>query len=284
MTTGQFIQLKLRAWAERSGIPLQGSAGERGQPNYTLSVEQNILGGLLPAVEASFKDGAGGELRGTIPTMSALHSSAALAVNLFQYWLKHDDLASLAQLLEVPSHNIESGAFEDCFPVCSDPASRGFRDPPHLDFALRYTDGARVGIECKLFEPYGRLDHDPLRQAYLQLSDSWADIPACRALGEELARGPAGYERLGASQLLKHLLGLKFGTATNKIRLLYLFYDAMGDEAAQHRDEVRRFQAAIKSDGIWFEPLTVQEFILRAVRNVRSDHPEYVDYLAMRYL
>src|SRR5687768_11968517 len=107
MTTGQFIQLKLRAWAERSGIPLQGSAGERGQPNYTLSVEQNILGGLLPVVDASFKHGAGGELRGTIPTMSALHSSAALAVNLFQYWLKHDDLTTLAQLLGVPSHNIE---------------------------------------------------------------------------------------------------------------------------------------------------------------------------------
>jgi restriction endonuclease-like protein len=285
VTSGKFIKRKLQAWAERNGICLQGSAGDRGESNYTLSVEQNIFGAaLLPSVRAAFERGAGGELRGVIPTMSALHSSSALAVNLFQHWVGRKELSTLARLLEVPSQKIADAAFEDCFPVCDDPQRHGFKEPPHLDFAIRYGDGSRVGVECKLFEPYGRLDHAQLRQAYLDLPDAWADIPSCRSLAEQLAVGDAGYHRFGASQLLKHLLGLRFGAAIGTIRLIYVYYDAIGDEAAEHRDELRRFHAVVTRDGIRFEPLSVQEFILRAVKHVRAEHHTYVDYLAQRYL
>ena len=199
---------------------LQGSAGVRGEPNYTHSIEQNLFDQiLLPSVRASFERGAGGELRGSIPTMSALHSSAAMAVNLFQYWVRNGDLAGLAGLLEIPSLDVASADFEDCFPVCEDPQRHGFNEPPHLDFAFRFQDGSRAGIECKLFEPYGRLEHAPLRRPYLNLTDAWSDIPACRTLAEQLATGSAGFHRLGASQLLKHILGLRFGAATAKARL-----------------------------------------------------------------
>lgn len=285
MTSGQFIQKKLQTWAARKGISLQGSAGVRGEPNYTHSIEENLFDQiLLPSVRASFERGAGGELRGGIPTMSALHSSAAMAVNLFQYWVRNGDLAALAGLLEIPSLDLASADFEDCFPVCEDPQRHGFNEPPHLDFAFRFQDGSRVGIECKLFEPYGRLDHAPLRRPYLNLTDAWSDIPACRALAEQLATGPAGFHRLGASQLLKHILGLKFGAATAKVRLLYLYCDAIGDEAAEHREEIRRFRKHIEADPVRFVPMSVQEFILRAVTRAREDHSSYVDYLAERYL
>lgn len=285
MDSGQYIQWKLQAWASRKGFRLKGSAGERGEPNYTHSVEQNIFGGkLLDAVADSFGEGAGGELKGDIPKMSALHSSAALAVNLFQYWVSSGDLKTLAQLLDVPSLGIASARFEDRFPVCTDPQSRGFREPPHLDFALRYQDAARIGIECKLFEPFGRLAHTPLRGQYLELPDAWGDIPACRSIAEHLASGTSTYRRLQASQLLKHILGLKFGVSIDKVRLLYLYLDAIGDEAAEHRHEIRQFQAAIASDQVHFVPISVQQFIFRAVHRVRDDHSEYVDYLAERYL
>ena len=285
MRTGEFIKRKLQAWAARNGIPLQGSAGERGEPNYTLRLEDNIFGGaLLPSVRAAFERGAGGELRGDIPTMSALHSSAAMAVNLFQYWVRRDDLSTLARLLEIPSQKIAGASFEDCFPVCDDPAAHGFKEPPHLDFALRYEDGSRVGVECKLFEPYGRLSHASLSRAYLELPDAWSDLPACRTLAEQLVDGPAGYQRLGASQLLKHILGLKFGLPVDRWRLLYVYYDAMGAEAAAHREELQRFEALVTRDGIYFDPMPVQDFIIRAVALVRDDHTAYVDYLAARYL
>lgn len=285
MTSGSIVQGKLQAWARRKGISLQGSAGERGAPNYTKSVEENLFARtLLPAVRQSFEQGAGGELRGAIPTMSALHSSAALAVNLFQYWLSREDIITLATVLEVPSRHISSAAFEDCFPVCVDASARGFKTDPHLDFAIRYDDGSRVGIECKLFEPYGRLDEKPLKAVYLDLGDAWDDIPGCRRVAQQLLDAGADFRRLGASQLVKHILGLKLGIATSKWRLLYLYLDAPGDEAAEHRAEIKRFRESIATDGIQFVALTVQEFILRAVSRLRSSHTEYVDYLAERYL
>lgn len=285
MNSGEYIQRKLQAWACRSGIQLQGADAGHGAPNYTHTVGENIFGGVIhEAVDAAFAAGAGGELNGDIPRMSALHSSSALAVNLFQYWVARGDIRALAQLLDVPSTNVVSAKFEDQFPVCIAPEAHGFKEPPHLDFALRYKKGERVGVECKLFEPFGRRDHKPLRQAYLALPNAWTDIPASRALAEQLALGPAGYDRLGPSQLLKHILGLKFQTPSEKVRLIYLYYDAIGDEAAEHRREIQQFQAAIAGDPIRFVPMSVQKFILRAVGRVRADHTECVDYLAERYL
>lgn len=285
MNSGKYIQERFQAWAVRNGIQLQGSAGDRGEPNYTLSVEENLFGGKIRGdVAASFRAGAGGELDGQIPTMSALHSSAAMAVNLFQHWLDCGDLETLARLLQVPSKNIESGKFEDQFPVCMNPESSGFPRSPHLDFALRYKGGECVGIECKLFEPYGRLDHKNLSKSYLTLSDVWHDLPACQALAVQLAEGPAGYHRLGPSQLLKHILGLKFGRKTEKTRLLYLYYDAPGPEAAEHRQEIIRFQEAIAGDPIRFVPMPVQEFIIRSFQQVREGHAAYADYVSERYL
>jgi hypothetical protein len=285
MTSGEYVQRKLQAWAVRQGLPLQGSAGDKGRPNYTRSAAANIFEGtILPSVKTCFEEGAGGELRGKIPTMSALHSSAAMTVNLFQYWVKQGDLATLARLLAIPSPNIGGAKFEDHFEVCEDSQKHGFAEPPHLDFALRYANGDRVGIECKLFEPYGRVQHSPLKRKYLELGGAWDDIPGCRLLAEQLAVGDAGFHRLGASQLIKHILGLKFGADVKDVRLLYLYYDAIGADAAEHRGELARFQEHVAHDSVRFVVLSVQEFIVRAVTRVRATHTAYVDYLAARYL
>ena len=285
MNSGDYIKHKLQAWAERKGIQLQGSAGTRGERNYTMSVGQNIFGGEIhPAVRAAFEAGAGGELEGPIPTMSALHSSSALAVNLFQYWVVRGEIGAIAKLIEVPSGGIKSGKFEDTFPVSATPESDGFKVAPHLDFAMRYEDGSVVGVECKLFEPFGRLGHAPLKPAYLALKNAWGEISECHALAERLAVGDAGFHRLGASQLLKHILGLRFQAPNAKMRLIYLYYDALGQEAAEHAQEIREFQKLIARDPIFFAAMSVQEFILRAIRRVRADHAAYVDYLAERYL
>ena len=99
MKSADFIQRKLQAWAHRKNITLQGSEGERGQPNYTLSLGKNLFGGELHTqARAAFDAGAGGEIRGAIPSMSALHSSSAMAVNLFQYWLENQKLQILAEM------------------------------------------------------------------------------------------------------------------------------------------------------------------------------------------
>lgn len=286
MKTANFIHGKFQAWAHRRNIMLQGSEGRRGQPNYTLDIEQNLFGGRLQdETRAAFKAGAGGELRGTIPSMSALHSSAAMAVNLFQYWLVNRQNSMIAKMLEVPSTRINSISFERKYPVCENWSDHGLKEPPHLDLGIEYIDSSRVGVECKLNEPYdSRKKNDLLKGAYLELPDVWTEIPACRALAEELTAGNAGFRRLGPAQLLRHILGLKFGKRIDKVRLIYLYFDAIGDEAEEHRAEIQRFQQRISPDPIRFVPMTVQEFILRAVRWHREQHKEYVDYLADRYL
>mgnify|MGYP001331384106 CR=1 FL=1 len=285
MKSAEFIQRKFQAWAFRKNIALQGSEGERGEPNYTLTLGENLFGGELhPMVRSEFDASAGGELRGKIPSMQALHSSAAMAVNLFQYWVGNRQFSTLAELLNVPSTGIESVMFERKYPVCEDWKAHGLNEPPHLDLGVDYLDSRRVGVECKLFEPYGRLEHAPLKLAYLELADAWSDIPACRTLAEELNKGDAGFRRLGPVQLLRHILGLKFRRPTDRVRLVYLFLDAIGDEAEEHRAEVKRFQQRIAPDPIRFVPMTVQEFVLRAVSKCRQKHKEYVDYLADRYI
>jgi hypothetical protein len=285
MTSGELIQRKFQAWARRHALALQGSRGADGRPNYVLAVERNIFGGVLDEeTRAAFSAGAGGELRGEIPSMSALHSSAAMAVNLFRYWLQARDWRTLAELLDVPATRIRSAAFERKYPVCADWKERGFTEPPHLDLGIDYEDGARVGVECKLFEPYGRLDHAPLKPLYLTLADGWADMPACHDLARQVAEHDAGFRRLGAAQLLRHMLGLRFGCPAGKARLIYLYFDAPGDEAAEHRAEVRRFQELIGASPVHFVATTVQEFILRAERHCRETHREYVEYLTERYL
>ncbi len=84
--------------------------------------------------------------------------------------------------------------------------------------------------------------------------------------------------------LLRHILGLKFGKPIEKVRLVYLYFDAIGDEGEEHRAELRRFQQRIAPDPIRFVPMPVQEFILHAVSRCRPEHNDYVDYLADRYL
>lgn len=69
-----------------------------------------MFGGVIrELVAAVFEADAGGELNGNISIMSALHSSSALTVNLFRYWVVNDDASMLARLVKVPSQNI-SGA------------------------------------------------------------------------------------------------------------------------------------------------------------------------------
>jgi len=107
MKSSEFIQNKFQAWALRKNLELQGSEGERGQPNYTKTLEENLYNGELSTqARADFEMGAGGELLGKIPSMSALHSSSAMTVNLFQYWLKSHEYTTLAKLLNIPSEGI----------------------------------------------------------------------------------------------------------------------------------------------------------------------------------
>jgi len=288
MKSGDYLQNKFQAWAQRRGIQLQGSEAARGKPNYTLALRENLYEELTKEACEEYGGAAGGELTPNaygICSMQALHSSSAMAVNLFHYWKRQRLFMEVAQSLDVPSAGITSLTFERKYPVIANHESYGFREPPHLDLGIDYkNDQFRIGVECKLFEPYRNNKHEKLKKPYLELQSAWNDIPQCRELAAQLARGDAIFHRLGPAQLLRHILGLKYGIRKDQFRLIYLYLDAPGDEASEHRAEIKKFQDMTDADGICFAPITVREFILRMNTLHSSKHSRYIDYLTERYV
>lgn len=285
MTSGHLILGKLHAWATRKQIPTREYKGGHGPRYFTLTPEDNLFeGSLSDPVRAAFSTCAGDQLTGEWPKISAIHSSSALAVNLFAYWLNKGDLPTLAGLLGIPGDGIQGASFEDCFPVVDGWKARTVRALPQMELTISYANGARVGIECKLFDPYRRQGHASLGRGFLTLGRRWDDIPRCHALARLCAGGASGFDRLGVSELLRHILGLKYGARDGSFQLIYLYLDAPGREGDEHRRELERFQETIKGDPVHFVPLSVQEFILRLCERARAEHAPYVDYLSERYL
>ena len=69
------------AWAARQGIKIDPQG-------YTLCLQDNLFQPLSATTHAELTAGAGAELGlgGGRGKLQALHSSAALAVNVFDYW------------------------------------------------------------------------------------------------------------------------------------------------------------------------------------------------------
>ncbi len=271
-------------WARRHGIPLQGSKGKRSQQAYTPALEDNLFEPLSTEVRREYEQGDGRELR---RNMRAVHSSSALACNVFAYWKRVGHLSILAQACGFSSAGIASLRFEAKLPV-STPVDRSrFPRDPNIDILVEYSPASRpkaAGIECKFGEPYSDRGHDGLRPAYLQDVSLWDGLPHCHALAEQISPDDKRFRHLHAAQLLKHVLGLRHAFGSSGFRLLYLWYDVPCPEGAIHRDEVRQFSAIVRADGEDFQTLTYQELLLRLARHQRTNHPAYVDYLCERYL
>jgi len=83
---------------------------------------------------------------------------------------------------------------------------------------------------------------------------------------------------------VKHILGLKEKYGKNRFRLLYLWYDCMGNESAKHREEVEEFARIAKADSIRFHSLSYQELIFKLSKEHRDSHRDYIQYISSRYL
>jgi broad specificity phosphatase PhoE len=92
-------------------------------------------------------------------------------------------------------------------------------------------------------------------------------------------------KHLDASQLIKHILGLKSNYDKN-FTLLYLWYDVPGTEGYEHRQEIEAFASIAKADGINFRHITYQKVIenldKKEYKNIEK-FEEYINYLEERY-
>ena len=284
----QYILTKQTEWASNHGITLIGRKGDRGRPSYVCRLDENLFQPLLPDALDAFNRGDGNELGspGSPGKMQAVHSSSALGVNVFQYWASISEVPVIAAACGLCRRGSTAPSiirFEEKYPI-----NDGFGVHPNIDVVIHNRRDAkirRLAIESKFSEAYGAHKHGGIKKRYLvECGAIWNDIPNLRKLAESISPDDKDFNYLHPAQLIKHILGLKRAFSRDGFRLLYLWYDVLGEEGNRHRREVDEFAAVAKVDGVMFHSLSYQELICGMARQLRPEHEPYVRYLTERYL
>ena len=289
MTALEFIKRKQKDWAEGKDFTLlPGTIGsETGNKIYFDDYNKNLYAKLSEDNKNAYNKGSGGEIRDTTTRrapMKATFSSSAIVVNLFQYWQEKNNISPLLEALGFKNNKVEKKGIG------------GY--PPHLDVVIT-TDTNNFAIESKFTEPYTkkRNKNSHIQDSYTKKS-LWKDLPNIEKLAQAIHDENHHVENceikesidnlrktkhLDASQLIKHILGLKSNYDKN-FTLLYLWYDVPGtEEAKEHQEEIEAFASIAKADGINFRHITYQK-VIEYLKNYENEHKDYIDYLVKRYL
>lgn len=290
MNAYEYILAKQIQWALNRGIPLIGSKGKRGRPAYTPKLSQNLFEPLEQTVRNCFLKGDGNEIPSnenvdSPAKMQAVHSSSALGVNIFQYWIKNNQIpviASACGFCKKGNNVSEKIVFEDKYPI-----DGKFQFSPNIDVVFWNSESSkykRFAVECKFSEAYGSQGHGGLKSQYLELGHLWKDIPNLLKLAKTLCPDDKKFTYLHAAQLIKHVLGLKKEFGINGFRLLYLWYAGLGEEGVKHRSEIEELSKVMEADGVKFHSMSYQKLITNLSNDYRQEHQKYITYLTERYL
>ncbi|MBL8822291.1 MAG: hypothetical protein JNJ77_06845 [Planctomycetia bacterium] len=285
MEPSDYIQRRQQLWARRKQKSLRSrtSDDDHIRDNYVVELGDNLFAPLMPFSRAEFEQGDGGELHADqrISNMYAVHSSSAIFANSIEYWRQADNLSAIAKALKIPSTQITGFRFEAKHII--DPS---FERAPNIDGCFSYESSSKlkaIGIESKFSEPYSNREVTPLNSRYIELPQ-WEQLPATLQLARKLHQGTAEFKHVGASQLIKHILGMVTAYGCNGFRLLYLWYAVPHPVSHTHAEEIDQFSECVTADGINFTALTYQDLFLRLAHHERGLHQAYVDYLIERYL
>ena len=243
---------------------------------------------LLPQTETEIKNGDGGELKRDATNsakMCAVHSSSAIGVNILQYWKKKNipDVAYALGLCRKDNTTSIEIKFEQKFKI-----SKRFNFDPNIDAVIYNDENNKIkafGIECKFSEAYSSRNHPGLKEKYItEISKQWKDIPKLFEFAKTISPNDKDFHHLHPAQLIKHILGLKNQYGKSGFRLLYLWYDVLGDEGCQHRKEINQFSEIAKSDNIKFHSISYQELIIIMKSELYVGHEKYINYITDRYL
>jgi hypothetical protein len=262
-----------RRWAESAGVRVDA----RG---YVLQLADNFQVPPSATTLTAFDRPRGSELRPgrtRPPRFWALHSSAALVVNVFDHWRRAERSPLIAALRL--SGDSAAPAFEEAFPT----GIAG--DPPYVDVVLKLSSGRVVAIESKFTEA---LTARPRNRAVFKAKyfppgrSIWtqAGLSSCQELADDIQRGRERFKFLHAAQLLKQALALRLACGSDFL-LYYLYYDWPGLESAAHRADIERFRERVGSE-VPFTALTYQD-LYRALSAGGSVDTGYLMYLRSRY-
>lgn len=261
-----------RAWAVDHKVAIDGAG-------YTEALDFNLFQPMRNDTLADFQRGSGDELgkNGRRGKMLAIHSSSALAVNVFDYW-RGRRLTWLVGALSLTSEPT-SLRFEAQFPT----GLPG--NPPNLDLVLGLAGGRTVAVESKFTEPYGHANQTSrFKPKYFPSGNGlWHNhgLLRCQKLADQLNWNELRLQHLNAAQLLKHILGLA-QSSVGEFVLYYLWYAVPSGEASQHAAEVKAFADEVSPE-LDFRSLTYQELFFSALRDLGAEHSAYLKYLGERY-
>lgn len=304
------IKEKQQLWAKRNKKNMRTD-----HKYYTDSIDSNIYNGLSSKTKEAFDKADGGELKGNPIPMTALHSSSALCVNVFQYFENFNTKPDLAleilkacKLIDDKKYKGKITAFEfECkrFSIKND---NKIISTPNIDVVIETKSVLEkkqiFAIESKFTEPYGTVDNFLAEKYYIPENESiWNSLGSLyeslnidklpeetRTRNQKTEKGKyilTKYKYLNALQLIKHLMGVR-GKWKNKaqITLVYVWYDALGKEGFEHRNEIKEFRELIeKNTGIRFRDISYQELIYNLNKQLPyNEHKEYLNYITERYL
>jgi hypothetical protein len=245
---------------------------------YLPTVRENLFIPLSKDTGAELERGAGcdlGDRSGEPAKMRALHSSAALVCNVFEYW-RQNDSGVIGRVLGIPAP-IEAMRFEQSLRT----GLRGHA--PTLDLLFLGKDGLAWGVESKFTEPYsGTVSMHRLTSPYFPSNRNlWADLglPRCQHLAEQIRDGQVVFKRVDACQLLKHCLGLR--RQYDRSHLLMLWYGLPSAEGDEIANEIATFAAAV-DPSLRFRAIEYNCLFTDLTREPAAK-PDYLAYLLSRY-
>ena len=238
---------------------------------------------LSACTRRELEEGDGTELGkpGRRGKFQALHSSSALACNVFDYW-RGRDLGTLAVALGIKGR--------PCGMSFERKIKTGIgRWSPNLDVVFYLSDGSIFAIESKFTEPLSKSkEHRLIKEKYFAGgAKHWAKrkLPETQSLADGIHEGREKFEYLDAAQLLKHMLGLATtGSETGSDwHLHYLWFDGGKIVSEGHREEIVRFAQCLGPEAAHFTAQTYQDFFSRLATSLGTEHKGYLSYLKSRY-
>jgi hypothetical protein len=265
------LERRQRRWADSAGVDYDAAG-------YARDLGANLRAPLSAATLAELDRGS--ELtpdRLRPARLRSLTSSAALVVNVFDYWRGRDTGPLVAAL------GLATGSPRLLF---EEPLATGLTgDPPLADVVLRWPDGRTVAIESKFAEWLVRRppSKSGFKRKYFPPGGGvWEAVgrPLCQGLAVDIDAGRERFRHLHAAQLLKHALGLARSSPAESA-LLYLYYDHPSREREAHRAELERFAQRLGPE-LDFRALTYQT-LFAALSRERAEDRGYLAYLRARY-
>ncbi|MGQ0816111.1 MAG: PGN_0703 family putative restriction endonuclease [Gemmatimonadota bacterium] len=241
---------------------------------YVNHATQN-LPWLTPSTRAAFDAADGGEFgRGSgRAKIHALHSSSALAVNVFDYWTTRDR-TRLAAALNL-GYPVEEIRFEQQFPT-----GVGSRSP-NIDVVLYVANERALAIESKFCEPFSPRSKTIQDKYFPRRGKLWAraGLEGAQHAADAL-RSASRFKFVDAPQLLKHMLGL----ARTRLQwhLLLLWY-VPPNYRQRMSNEAEDFRTLLRGDAARFSVMSYQALWHRLYPAVASADAEYAEYLNDRY-